>query len=109
MVFRENIHKFQNRMFDIVIYTTYFLYIVVALGLSTQAPQYLNDLLYFTKVYVSLFLVYRFNPFRDVQFTELDRKIAFSAGTFLLATIAIDKIIKNYLSQLTNNFIIRDN
>jgi hypothetical protein len=102
MVFREKIHKFQTRLFNTIMYTTYFLYIVVALGLSSQAPQYLNDLLYFTKVYVSLFLVYRFNPFRDVQFTELDRKIAFSAGTFLLATIAIDKIIHNYLSKFTN-------
>jgi hypothetical protein len=102
MAFRENIHKFQNRLFDTIMYITYFLYIVVAFGLSSQAPQYLNDLLYFTKVYVSLFLVYRFNPFRDVQFTELDRKIAFSAGTFLLATIAIDKILKIYLPKFSN-------
>jgi hypothetical protein len=100
MVFHENIHIFQNRMFDTIMYITYSLYIIVALGLSSKAPQYLDDLLYFTKLYVSLFLVYRFNPFRKVKFTNLDAKIAFSAGTFLLATTAIDSVIKSYLSVL---------
>ena len=106
MVFHENIHKFQTRVFEIVRYLTYFLYIVVALGLSTKAPQYLTHLLYFTKIYVSLFLVYRFNPFRNVEFTELDRKIAFSAGVFLLATIAIDEIIRNLLEYFNKGSAI---
>jgi hypothetical protein len=100
MVFHKNIHQFQNRMYDIVMYVTYFLYAVVALGLSAKAPQYLDDLVYFTKVYVSLFLIYRFNPFRRVKFTGLDAKIAFSAGTFLLATTAIDGILKTYLLKI---------
>jgi len=51
-------------------------------------------------LYISLFLIYRFNPFRRVKFTGLDAKIAFSAGVFLLGTTAIDGIIKNYLSAL---------
>lgn len=106
MVFHKNIHKFQTRVFQSVKYFTYFLYIVVALGLSAKAPQYLNHLLYFTKIYVSLFLVYRFNPFRNVEFTELDREISFSAGTFLLATIAIDEIIKNILKYLNKGSAI---
>jgi hypothetical protein len=97
MVFREKIHSFQVKMFNLILASTYLLYIVIALGLSAKAPQYLNHLLYFTKIYVSLFLIYRFNPFRNVEFTNLDRKIAFSAGTFLIATIAIDEIIKNLL------------
>jgi hypothetical protein len=74
--------------------------------LSTKAPQYLTHLLYFTKIYVSLFLVYRFNPFRNVEFTELDRKIAFSAGVFLLATIAIDEIIRNLLEYFNKGSAI---
>jgi len=100
MVFYKNIHLFQNRMFSIIMYTTYALYAIVALGLSAKAPQYLDDLLYFTKIYVSLFLIFRFNPFRSVKFTNLDAKIAFSAGTFLLATIAFDSVINSYLSRL---------
>ncbi len=95
-----SLHRFQNRMYDIVVYITWTLYIVIALGLSANAPQYLDDLQNFIKLYISLFLIYRFNPFRRVKFTGLDAKIAFSAGVFLLATTAINTIIQNYLSEL---------
>jgi hypothetical protein len=82
------------------VYITWFLYIAIALGLSANAPEYLDDLQYYIKLYVSLFLIYRFNPFRRVKFTGLDAKIAFSAGTFLLATTAFDSILKTYLGKI---------
>ena len=100
MVFNRDIHRLQNQAYDIVVYITWILYIVIALGLSANAPEYLDELHSFIKLYISLFLIYRFNPFRRVKFTGLDAKIAFSAGVFLLGTTAIDGIIKNYLSAL---------
>jgi hypothetical protein len=87
-------------MYDLVVYITWFLYIIIALGLSANAPEYLDDLQYYVKLYISLFLIYRFNPFRRVKFTGLDAKIAFSAGVFLLATTAINSVLHNYLSEL---------
>jgi hypothetical protein len=87
-------------MFDIIVYITWVLYVVIALGLSANAPQYLDDLQYYIKLYVSIFLIYRFNPFRRVRFTGLDAKIAFSAGVFLFATTAINNVLHNYLSEL---------
>jgi hypothetical protein len=100
MVFNKDLHRFQNRMYDLVVYITWFLYIIIALGLSANAPEYLDDLQYYVKLYISLFLIYRFNPFRRVKFTGLDAKIAFSAGVFLLATTAINSVLQNYLSDL---------
>lgn len=100
MVFNKSLHRFQDRIYDIVVYVTWFLYIIIALGLSANAPEYLDDLQNFIKLYVSLFLIYRFNPFRRVKFTGLDAKIAFSAGVFLLATTAINSVLHNYLSEL---------
>ena len=100
MVFNKDLHTFQNRMYDIAVYITWALYIAIALGLSANAPEYLDDLQNFIKLYVSLFLIYRFNPFRRVRFTGLDAKIAFSAGVFLLATTAINNVLHNYLSEV---------
>jgi uncharacterized BrkB/YihY/UPF0761 family membrane protein len=98
MEFNSDIHIFQNRVYDIFIYITWLLYFAIALGLSVNAPEYLDTLQSFMKLYVSLFLIYRFNPFRRVKFTRLDAKITFSAGLFLLGTTAIDRIIKTYIS-----------
>jgi hypothetical protein len=43
--------------------------------------------------------MYRFNPFRHKrEFSDLDKKIAFTAGTFLLMSGTIGVIIKKYLN-----------
>lgn len=92
--------KYQERIYDIVLYTTYFLYILTALGLSAAAPEYLNTLDYYMKMYVALFLIYRFNPLRKTVFTSLDKKIAFAAGFFILATSALNQILESFKMRL---------
>jgi len=106
-----DIYDIQHKLFDYVTVLTYFLYFVVALGLSASAPQYLDDLLFYTKIYVSLFLIYRFNPFRLTKFTPLDAKIAYNAGIFLLITVAIDSILKTYIDLFKSQIqlLINDN
>jgi hypothetical protein len=99
-MFSKKLHNLQNNLFTIVITLSWILYISILLGLSTSAPNYLSDLQYYTKMYVSLFLILRFNPFRKVKFTELDGKIAFSAGLFLLGTTAINSIVLRHLGDV---------
>ena len=100
MIFNKDLHFLQEKIFIFIIYTTWLLYILIALGISANAPQYLDDLQYYVKIYVSLFLIVRFNPFRRVRFTQLDARIAFSAGLFLLATTAINKLLLTYLQDI---------
>lgn len=97
--------EYQEFVFDLVLYTTYFLYILAALGLSAAAPEYLSTLDYYTKMYVALFLIYRFNPLREVKFTSLDKKIGFSAGFFILTTTALNQILETFKMQL-HNFVM---
>ncbi len=104
MAFHPLLHKVQSQAYEVIVYVTWGLYIIIALGLSANAPQYLDTLQSVVKIYVSAFLIYRFNPFRDVRFNSLDGKIAFSAGMFLLATTAIDQLIKTYLETVRNFF-----
>lgn len=104
MVFSKNIHQFQQKIFTLVIALSWIFYLLTAFGLSTRAPIYLNDLQYYTKIYVSLFLLLRFNPFRKIKFTELDRKIAFASGIFLLGTTAINSILIRYVSDIKKFF-----
>lgn len=94
MAFNLALHRFQDRAFDLATFAIYVLYILMALGLSSAAPTYLSDLQYYMKIYISLFLIYRFNPLRRVRFTELDAKIAFSAGFFLLFMTLFDSTLR---------------
>lgn len=93
-----NLYEFQDKVFDYVTIFTYILYIVIALGFSASAPKYLDDLLFYTKMYISLFLIYRFNPFTISKFTPLDAKIAYNAGIFLLFTTLLNSVLVNYIN-----------
>ena len=86
----------QNTIFDYVTIITYILYFVVAFGLSTNAPEHLATLQYWIKVYVSIFLIFRFNPFRKVEFNEFDRRVSFSAGFFLFTTTIFESVMQYF-------------
>ena len=101
----ENIHDFQYNVFTLIIIISWALYACLLLGISTRAPIYLNTLDYYVKIYISLFLLWRFNPFRTIHFNDLDRKIAFSAGLFLFTTTAINTILITYMKQIKSYVI----
>lgn len=103
----DKLINYQNTGFNIFIGTSYLLYILFAVGLFASAPQYIEKLDYYVKIYISLFLLWRFNPFRDLKFTDLDRKIAFSAGMFLFTTSAVNQILMKYLDNARN--IVQNN
>jgi cytochrome c biogenesis protein CcdA len=95
----------QYNLFTITITISYILVFISALGLSSTAPEYLKTLDYYLRIYICLFLILRFNPFRKyfpiyknpyIKFNDLDRKIAFSAGLFILTT----SILNNYVDEI---------
>ena len=87
-------YKFQAKIYDLVIYITYFLMIASALGVSVYSPKYLDELNKYVRIYICLFLIWRFNPLRKtVTFTDLDRKIVFSAGIFILTTTILNEYL----------------
>ena len=102
---KQQLNKWQERMFDIIIYITYFLIILSSLGLSQSAPKYLQSLDYYIRIYICLFLMWRFNPLRThYEFTDLDRKIAFSAGVFILTTTVLNQYLEIVINYIKHNF-----
>jgi hypothetical protein len=91
-------HKFyifQEKTFDFIVTTAFILLIITMFGFSQKAPEYLSILDYYLKIYICLFLIWRFNPFRSkFQFTSLDAKISFNAGLFILASTALNQYVK---------------
>ena len=99
MIFYDDLHTVQEKFFTGFLFISYLLIFVSFFGLSSSAPEYLATLDYYIRVYTCLFLIWRFNPFRTlVKFTELDRKITFSAGLFILTTTALN----NYLVTIND-------
>lgn len=78
--------KYHELIFDLALYLSYILYIFVYFQIGIDNREYLDWLQNLMKYYVTIFLIIRFNPFTNTQFTEFDRKIVFSSAIFLLAT-----------------------
>jgi hypothetical protein len=90
----------QEKMFYIVVMMSYLLYGLTFAGLYSKAPRYLYLLKMGIKIYVSLFLMIRFNPYFKTTFTDFDRKIAYTAGIFLFLTTTLTDLIINYIQSV---------
>ena len=106
MVFYRDLSSAQETIFTISLVASYILIVASFLGLSSTAPKYLETLDYYVRIYICLFLLWRFNPFRKLDtFTELDRKITFSAGLFILTTTALSKYISQIQDEVSHLII----
>ncbi len=87
--------KYHELVFDVALYLSYILYIVVYLriGPSNKYQKLLENIM---KYYVIAFLLIKFNPFTKSNFTEFDRKIVFSSAIFLLTTTTISQYAKDF-------------
>jgi hypothetical protein len=74
-------------------------YVGLAIGLLSKKPEILDKIHYALQVFISVFLVWRFNPLFPAKFTEFDRKVAFSAGTFLFTITIVDYYLAGYVKS----------
>lgn len=81
-------------------YLLYALYLVTALGLWSQSPQYLNTLEYFLQIFIGVVLVVINNPFTHHHYRPVDKKIAFSAGFLLLTTTTLNTFLRRLQNPL---------
>ena len=99
MRFHKGLHQLQELLFNFVFFLMYSLYFVEWLGLSKTATTYLTTLDNIIKMYVSLFLIFRFNPLRHTRFTEFDRQVVFTSALYVIATTTINTVIQTFYKK----------
>lgn len=100
MIESNNIIVLQHFIVDGMIYITFIIFILLFLGIIQKEPTYVNQVIFVFKVFISLYLMVRFNDFRkNVKFTELDRKVCFLAGSYLLLFSLAD-LINDYSTKI---------
>ena len=89
-------------VYTYTLYASYILYAIVLFGITKFAPQYLEYLKNFIKIYISLVLIIKFNPFAKSgkHLSDFDRKVVFSAGIYLLLTTSIISIVEVVLERI---------
>jgi hypothetical protein len=96
-------HKLQEFMFDLFIMFSWGILVLIILGVFHGKPAYFHYIEAFVKIYIGIFLMIRYNPFKirwmNFKFSELDRKIIFSAGLIILSS----SLFKEYLEIFYSN------
>jgi len=80
------------------------IYFAIIFGVVTFDINYLNILNYFVHTIICLFLIIRFNPFRENNnLHPNDPKIIFSTSIFLLFNMFVIEFIKNFFPDQNKN------
>ena len=75
-------------------------FVVFIIGVFSDKPESYIFINFIVKIVMSIFLIYRFNKYRGkIEFTELDRKLCYSAGLYILLFSFAD-IIQIYIAKL---------
>lgn len=100
-------YESNNFIFNLAITLIWILLFFSFVNIYTdKTKELLASVSYYIRIYVCIFLIVRFNPFysfftkKKLEFTELDRKIAYSSGITILTT---DVKIIQYISSLIGN------
>ena len=77
------------KYFSLISKTVMVLFII---GFFSGKPESFLFANFIVKVLIALFLIYRFNSYRiyKIKFTELDRKLCYSAGLYILLISFVD-------------------
>jgi hypothetical protein len=77
--------------------------ILFIIGVYTNKPKSFLFVNFIVKTLLAIYLIYRFNSYRKdkITFTELDRKICYSAGMYIIVFSFVD-VIQVYVNELRN-------
>ncbi len=109
LVDNKKIYTLENNFITTFNYMTKISFILFMVGIFQAKSTLLIKINFVVKVLIALFLVYRFNSYRKdkIVFTDLDRKVAYSAGKYILLISFIDiseyylEIIRSYITPYT--------
>ena len=92
--------QWHEKIYLFFYYLAWILYIFSLIGLTQFGFKFFDGVQRYLRIYISLFLIIKFNPWGIVsksgKITKFDRIIAFQAGIFILTTTLLNKVISNY-------------
>lgn len=88
--------------FLILIILAHILYAVTLLGIIYINTEYIHVLNVITQTFICIFLLIRFNPYRDHKLHEYDVRVIFGSAILLLSNLFATEISKTFVGQYVN-------
>jgi len=99
----NNILNTSKNFYTYLKYIFYIFLIFTIFTTSKYAPEYLDEINTIIQLFISIFLLIRFNPiFGTNTFDEFDKNIVFDSAFYLLSTSLLIKFLEIFKKRLTN-------
>lgn len=89
----------KNPIFSISIAVLYISYFLLYFGVFYLDKTYITLLSQGIHLFVCLFLLIRFHPFRKHEINEFDSRIIFSSALILLTNLGITEYLKQFIQK----------
>lgn len=88
--------ELHKQFYTYLIYFSYVLQVVIYFGIANFDPKIMQNIMSIIKLYISVYLMYKFNPFtRDkITFDTFEKKLIFSSAIYLFLSTSF---ANNYL------------
>ena len=105
LIDNKHIYNFEYNFLIIFSWLTKLIIVLFIFGFLNNKPKWYLEFNFIVKLCLGLFLIYRFNRYRKykIEFTDLDRKVCYSAGIYILVISFLDYI--NAYTEVLRNFI----
>jgi hypothetical protein len=106
LIDNKRIYHFETQFLHYFGWVTKITVALFFLGFFQEKPTVFVTFNFVVKLCLALFLIYRFNNYRkhEIVFTDLDRKVCYSAGIYILIITFTDYV--NYYTNDIRNVIL---
>jgi O-antigen/teichoic acid export membrane protein len=107
LIDNKEFYNFEVKFLDFISIITKVSFVLFIIGFFQSKNDYIIQFNFIVKVILALFLIYRFNNYRKhkIEFTELDRKVCYSSGIYIILISFFD-LINNYIDTIRNDYVL---
>jgi len=107
LIDNKDFYNFEVKFLQYFSFITKFTVVLFIIGFFQSKPMLIIQFNFIVKVILAAFLIYRFNNYRKhkIEFTELDRKVCYSAGIYIILISFFD-LINHYTEYIRSNLIL---
>jgi hypothetical protein len=107
LIDNKDFYNFEVKFLDFISIITKVSFVLFIIGFFQTKNDYIIQFNFIVKIILALFLIYRFNNYRKhkIEFTDLDRKVCYSSGVYIILISFFD-LINIYIDTIRNNYIL---
>jgi len=113
LIDNKHLYEIESKFLTLFGWLTKLTLVLFIFGFIQNKPTWFLEFNFIVKSLLAIFLIYRFNKYRTykIKFTELDRKVCYSAGVYILLISFVDYVtfftntIRHHVMQITGPII----